>query len=606
MSESQRLEYLKSLIAVLPDSPGVYQYFDQNGQIIYVGKAKNLKRRVSSYFNKNHDHAKTIMLVRKIADIKHIVVETEEDALLLENNLIKKYQPHYNVLLKDDKTYPWLCVKHEPFPRVFQTRNPVRDGSIYFGPYSNLKVLRTMQELLAKLYPIRTCSLNLEPSNIAKGKLKVCLDYHIGKCKAPCVGECSEAEYADYIDDVKNILRGNINEPIKRMRDSMMALASEMRFEEAQKLKEKIELLEKYRSRSTVVSPVINDVDVYSILDDGDCAYADFFRVVNGAIVQSLIIEVRKCLDESPNELLGIAIAEIRQRVMGQNAHEIIVPFEPDFELTNSHFHVPQRGDKKNLLDLADRNLLNYRMEKLKQIEKVDPERHVNRVLETIRRDLQMDRLPRHIECFDNSNIQGHFPVAACVVFRNAKPSKKDYRHFNIKTVEGPDDFASMEEVLTRRYSRLLSENQELPDLVIVDGGKGQLSSAVKVFQDLGIFDKVKLVGLAKRLEEIFFPFDSVPLYLDRHSESLKVIQQLRDEAHRFGITHHRNQRSANFIKSELLEIEGIGSKTSQALFTEFRSVSKVKEASLDDLTKIIGQAKAKIVFDYFHNNQAK
>lgn len=593
-------DYLKSLIEVLPHKPGVYQYFDTSGKILYVGKAKNLRKRVASYFNKNHDHGKTTILVRKIADIKHIVVDCEEDALLLENNLIKKYQPRYNVLLKDDKTYPWICVKSEAYPRVFQTRNMIKDGSLYFGPYSNIRVLRTMLELLRQLYPIRTCNLNLSPAQIAKGKYKVCLEYHIGNCKAPCIGEYSQEEYDANMRDVKNILRGNISDAIKHLKDVMMQYAKNLKFEDAQQIKEKIELLEKYRSKSTIVSPIINNVDVYSLLDDGDTAYANFLKIANGAIVQAHTIELKKKLDESKEELLGIAIAEIGQRIYS-NAKEIIVPFLPDFEFKEKKFHIPQRGDKRSLLELSERNLKYYRVEKLKQLEKVDPERHTNRILETLKRDLQLDILPRHIECFDNSNIQGKYPVSACVVFKNAKPSKKDYRHFNIKTVEGPNDFASMEEAMNRRYRRLVEENSPLPDLVIVDGGKGQLSSAVKIFKELEIFDKVTLIGIAKKLEEIFFPGDPIPLYLDRNSESLKVIQHLRNEAHRFGITHHRNKRSKDFIKSELHSIQGIGPKTAEQLLSELKSVEKIKNSTLDDLSEIIGKAKAQVIFTYFH-----
>jgi excinuclease ABC subunit C len=601
MSKNEKETYLKSLISVLPDTPGVYQYYDKLGNIIYVGKAKNLKKRVASYFNKNHEHGKTIVLVKKIADIKHIVVENEEDALLLENNLIKKYQPRYNVLLKDDKTYPWICVKSEPFPRVFQTREIVKDGSLYFGPYSNIRVLRTMLEMLRQLYPIRSCSLNLSQLQIAKGNYKECLEYHIGNCKAPCVGLQQETDYMEYISDIKNILKGNISDVLKLLNQKMTQLATELKFEAAQQIKEKVELLEKYRSKSTVVSPSINNVDVFSLLDDGDVAYANFLKVANGAIIQSHTIELKKRLNESKEELLGIAITEIRQ-LIESTAIEILVPFLPDFTFNSLRFVIPQRGDKKSLLDLSLRNLKYYRVEKLKQIEHTDPERHTTRILETIKNDLQLDQLPRHIECFDNSNIQGKYPVAACVVFKNAKPSKNDYRHFNIKTVEGPNDFASMEEVVERRYKRLLEEKEDLPNLVIVDGGKGQLSSAVKIFKKLEIFDKVALIGIAKRLEEIFFPNDSIPIYLDKKSETLKVIQHLRNEAHRFGITHHRNKRSNDFIKSELFNISGIGKKTAENLLSNLKSISAVKKASVEDLTKIVGNAKAKIVFDYFNN----
>ena len=590
---------IKEQVAVLPEKPGVYQYFDKLGTLIYVGKAKNLKKRVSSYFSKEHDHPKTRILVRKIVSIQHIVVSSEQDALLLENNLIKKYRPRYNIMLKDDKSYPWIVITNEPYPRVFHTRNVVKDGSTYFGPYANVRMSRFLLDMVKQLYRLRTCGLNLVQKEIAKGKYKVCLEYHIKNCEGPCIGLQTEDSYAQTILDIKNILRGNISEVMQVLKKRMQQLVSQLQFEEAKLIKEHIEMLERYQSKSTIVSPTITNVDVYSILDDIDVAYVNFLKVVNGGVIQVHTVEIKKQLDESPDELLGMAITEIRQKIPS-TATEIIVPFEPDFKFDNVQYSIPQRGDKKQLLELSERNVKYFKLEKLKQLKRVDPERHTNRILETLQKDLQLSVLPRHMECFDNSNIQGAFPVAACVVFKNAKPSKQDYRHFNIQTVEGPNDFASMEEILTRRYTRLLAENQDLPQLVIVDGGKGQLSSAVKIFKQLGIFDKIQLIGIAKRLEEIFFPDDSIPLYLDKTSESLKVIQQMRDEAHRFGITHHRNQRSKHFITSELHTIPGIGPKTAEILLTEFKSVAAVKKASIADLAKVIGNAKAEVVKKFF------
>lgn len=591
---------IKNLISDLPEKPGVYQYFDKNEVLIYVGKAKNLKKRVSSYFVKEQEHPKTRILVSKIVTIQHIVVASEQDALLLENNLIKKYRPRYNIMLKDDKSYPWIVIKNEPFPRIFHTRNMIKDGSTYFGPYANVRMSRFLLDMVKQLYKLRTCSLNLDPKEIAKGKHKVCLEYHIKNCEGPCIGLQTEESYLQTIQDIKNILRGNISEVMQVLKNRMQLLSSELKFEEAGIIKEHIELLERYQSRSTIVSPTITNVDVYSILDDIDVAYVNFLKVVNGGVIQVHTVEIKKQLDETPEELLSMAMIEIRQKIPS-NATEIIVPILPDFALDNVQFHIPQRGDKKQLLELSERNVKYYKLEKLKQLKRVDPERHTNRILETLKNDLQLKELPKHMECFDNSNIQGSFPVAACVVFKNAKASKQDYRHFNIKTVEGPNDFASMEEILTRRYTRLLAEKQDLPQLVIVDGGKGQLSSAVKIFKELGIFDKIQLIGIAKRLEEIFFPGDSIPLYLDKTSESLKVIQQMRDEAHRFGITHHRNQRSKNFTTSELHTIPGIGPKTAEALLTEMKSISAIKKANVEVLAKIIGNAKAEIVKEYFN-----
>lgn len=592
-------EYIKELVAVLPDSPGVYQYFNESGLLIYVGKAKNLKKRVSSYFTKTHDSVKTLILVRQIADIKHIVVETEEDALLLENNLIKKHKPRYNVLLKDDKTYPWICIKNEAFPRVFSTRNLIKDGSQYFGPYTSLYLVKTLLEFMRQLYKLRTCSLNLSPEVIAKGRYKVCLEYHIGNCKGPCIGQQTEDEYRGFIAGIKDILKGNTQKVVKAFRENMMQLASELKFEEANIVKQQLQLIENYQSKSTVVSPTVNNVDVFCILDDTDTAFVNFFKVMNGAIIQSHTLEIKKRLDETKEELLGMAITEIRRKIFS-TSRELIVPFEPDFAPENVQFTIPKAGDKYELLQLAQRNLMYYKSEKMKQLERVDPERHTNRLLETLQRDLQLSEPPRHIECFDNSNIQGHHAVSACVVFKDARPSKKDYRHFNIKTVEGPNDFASMEEVLRRRYTRLIEENEPLPQLIVIDGGKGQLSAAVSILTQLNIIDKVTVIGIAKRLEEIFYPNDPIPLYLDKNSESLKVIQHLRNEAHRFGITHHRNKRSREFIKSELTTIQGIGEKTSELLLAELKSIENIKNASFEQLSLLVGAAKADILQKYF------
>jgi len=602
--KNERIESLKQLISVLPEEPGIYQYFNKESKIIYVGKAKNLKKRVSSYFTKQHDDSpKTRILVRNIVDIKYMVVKSEEDALLLENSLIKKHQPRFNVRLKDDKTYPWICVKAESFPRVFYTRNVIKDGSIYFGPYTSVRMVKTLIEFVRQIYSIRTCSLNLSPENIAKGKYKVCLEYHIGNCKGPCIGEVEENHYRNQIEDIKHILKGNIKEVKEHLRETMQRLASELKFEEANNVKEKLQLIDNYQSKSTVVSPTVTNVDVFSILDDHDTAYVNYLRVVDGAIIQSHTIEMKRALEESTEDMFITGIAEIRQRIFS-TSRELIVPFIPPVELNNVTFFVPQRGDKKELLNLSERNLKYFKQEKLKQMEKVDPERHTNRILERLKVDLQLDEWPRHIECFDNSNIQGKYPVSACVVFKDAKPSKKDYRHFNVKTVEGPNDFATMEEVLKRRYMRLIQEEEPLPQLVIVDGGKGQLSSAVKIFKELEILDKVQLIGIAKRLEEIFFPNDPIPIYLDKTSESLKVIQHLRNEAHRFGITHHRNRRSNDFIKSELNAIEGIGSKTAETLLAHFKSVQAIKEASFNDVADVVGKAKATVIHNYFTPEQ--
>ncbi len=599
-------DHINNLLRTLPDNPGVYQYYDEEGKIIYVGKAKNLKKRVASYFNKDqYENGKTQVLVRKITDIKYIIVDTELDALLLENNLIKKYQPRYNVLLKDDKTYPWICVKNEAFPRVFSTRNVIKDGSTYFGPYASVKVMNMVLDLIKHLYKLRNCNLNLTPDNINAGKFKVCLEYHIGNCKAPCVGKEIQEAYDQTIYEIKEIIKGNVNTVARHLKSLLQQHVDKMEFEKAHAVKEKIDLLEKFQSKSTVVSPTINNVDVFSIVTDEKSGYVNFLKVMNGAIIQGHTIELKKKLDESPEELLTLAIAELRDR-FHSDAKEIIVPFKIETEFPNIDFIIPQRGDKKHLLELSERNVEYYRREKLKQESLVDPERHTKRILEQMKKDLHLTEEPRHIECFDNSNFQGAYPVAAMTVFKDTKPSKRDYRHFNIKTVEGPDDFASMEEIIYRRYKRVLEENQSLPQLIVVDGGKGQLSSALESLDKLGLRGKIGIIGIAKKLEEIYFPNDSIPMYLDKRSETLKIIQQIRDEAHRFGITHHRNRRDKGTLKTELTEIAGISTATAQKLLSHFKSVKNVKERTEAELAEIIGKAKAKLVFEHYKNSTQK
>ena len=590
---------LKQLIKTLPNKPGVYQYYNVDGIIIYVGKAKNLKKRVSSYFSKT-PLGKTAVLVKQIEDIKTIVVDSEIEALLLENNLIKKYQPKYNIMLKDDKTYPWICIKKERFPRIFSTRNIVKDGSDYFGPYASVKMMNTVLTLIRELYPLRNCNYNLSKENVKANKFKVCLEYHIGNCKAPCINEQSEKDYDISIAHIKSIIKGNINSVTKHLKPLMKEYSKNLAFEKAQLLKERIEILEKYQSKSVVVSPTINDVDVFSIISDKKYGYVNYLKVINGAIIQGHTMELKKKLDETDDALLQIGIAELRQR-FESSSKEVIVPFKPDLEDDIIRFLVPQRGDKKKLLELSERNAKYYRLERNKQKSATSPTRHSDRILENMQKDLRMPKKPIHIECFDNSNIQGTNPVAACVVFKDAKPSKRDYRHFNIKTVEGPDDFASMEEVIYRRYKRLLDEKEPLPQLIIIDGGKGQLSSSLKSLDKLQLRGKITIIGVAKKLEEIYFPEDSIPLYLNKKSESLKLIQYLRNEAHRFGITHHRNKRSKEAIKSELSEIEGIGHKTAQQLLWKFKSVARIKKAKLKELENTISKKRAKVVFDYFN-----
>ena len=593
---------LQHKIAHLPDSPGVYQFLNDEGKIIYVGKAKNLKRRVSSYFTKGHDNRKLTAMVSKIADLHPIVVDTESDALLLENNLIKKYQPRYNVQLKDDKSFPWIVIRNEKFPRVHFMRNPVRDGSQYFGPYTSAVMVRTLLDLVKQIYPLRTCALSLTKENIARGKFKLCLEHHIGNCKGPCEGLQTEEDYNDSVAQIRDILKGNIAMVIHRLKTLMNEYAENYRFEDAERVKNKLVLLEKFRSKSTIVNPSINNVDVFSYEEDSPRAYVNYFRVVDGAIIHAHTVELTQQLDEQPAELLGYAITEMRERYASRS-REIIVPFEPDVTLPGIVYMIPKIGDKKKLLDLSQRNAKYYGLEKKRQMEKSDSANPAARIMETLKRDLHLSELPVHIECFDNSNIQGTHPVAACVVFRNARPSKKDYRHFNIKTVQGANDFATMEEVVFRRYRRLLDEDQPLPQLIVIDGGKGQLSSAMHSLELLGLNGKIAVIGIAKRLEEIYFPDDATPLYLDKRSESLKLIQQLRDEAHRFGISFHRDKRSQTMIATELQNIEGVGQKTIEKLLQQFKSVARLQTASPEELEKAVGKRKAAIIEDYFAKN---
>ncbi len=590
---------LKIQLSTLPQGPGVYQFFDVDEKLIYVGKAKNLKKRVSSYFTKNHEYGKTRVLVKKIVRIKHIVVPSESDALLLENILIKKHRPRYNVLLKDDKSYPFICIKNERFPRIFPTRKLVKDGSEYFGPYTSMKTVRTLLELIKSVYPLRTCNYHLSQEKIDSGKYKVCLEYHLGNCKGPCEGLQDEEEYNRQIDDIRQIIKGNFKSSLNYFKRQMKVLADEMKFEAAQRIKEKIDVLENYQAKSTIVNPKISNVDVFTIVSDETLAYVNFLQLSHGSIVRSHTMEIKKKLNESDQDLLQLAIVNIRER-FNSESKEIYLPFEVTVP-QGLKVTVPKLGDKRKILELSERNTRFYRQERFNQIKIIDPDRHTNRIMAQMQKDLRLSSEPRHIECFDNSNIQGTNPVAACVVFKDGKPSKNEYRHYNIKTVDGPDDFASMEEVVFRRYKRLLAEDEPLPQLVIIDGGKGQLSSALKSLDKLELRGKIAIVGIAKKLEEIYFPGDSIPLYLDKKSESLKIIQQLRNEAHRFGITFHRNKRSKGAIKSELLDIDGIGEKTAEELLKNFKSVKRVKEAPMEKLAEKVGLAKARIIYETFH-----
>lgn len=603
--EGQELEdpgrALLHILGSIPHNPGVYLYLDNTGKIIYVGKAKDLHKRVSSYFGKVHS-GKLRVLVKRIADIRFVVTGSETDALLLENNLIKQHQPRYNVMLKDDKSFPWICITNEAFPRVFPTRNLIRNRSEYFGPYASVRMMNTLLELIRQLYPVRSCRLPLTNQSIIEGKFKICLEYHIGNCKGPCVGQQKQQDYLEMIAAIREIIKGNMVMVVKQLRDSMMKFASEMEFEKAQRVKEKIELLEKYRSRSTIVNPRISNVDVCTIIDGEEMAWINYLRVVQGAVIQSHSVEIKKKLEETPEELLMLALLDLRQR-FGSESPEVVLPFDPGFALEGVFYLIPKRGDKKQLLELSERNARHFRLEMEKQRMLADPERHQRRVLQQLKDDLRLPQIPEVIECFDNSNFQGDYAVAAMVQFVKAKPNKHEYRHFNIRTVEGPDDFASMQEIVFRRYSRLNSENKSLPQLIVVDGGKGQLSAAVTALDKLELRGKISIIGIAKRLEEIYFPDDPLPVYIDKRSESLRLIQQMRDEAHRFGITHHRKKFEKGLIKTVLTEIDGIGYQTAQKLLWKFKSVKNISNQSIESLSEVIGKSKAEIVARYFVSN---
>ena len=592
---------LELQLKTLPSEPGVYRYYDKKGEILYVGKAKNLKNRVLSYFNKSQIGYKTRMMVSKIVRLETTVVNSEYDALLLENNLIKEYQPFYNILLKDDKSYPWICIKKEPFPRIFLTRNVIKDGSEYYGPYAKVKQAKTLIEVIKNIYKLRTCSLNLAPEKIKEGKYKVCLEYHIKNCSGPCEGLESEEEYAQKLNAIRGIIKGEFKAAREYLEAEMYNYAAKLEFENAQQSKEKLQILENYQTHTTIVSSNINDVDVFGIISDEAAAYVNYFKIKNGSIIQSYTTEIKKMLDETDEEILEEALIEIRNK-FNSTSTEIFLPFHLNIEIPHVKLIVPKLGDKKRIVELSEKNAMEYRVEKLKQVQIVDPERHTNRIMAEMKKLLRLPEEPRHIEGFDNSNIQGTNPVSACVVFKDGKPSKADYRIFHVKTVEGPNDFATMEEVIYRRYSRLLDEGEPLPQLILIDGGKGQLSSAVKSLKLLGLYGKISIIGIAKRLEEIFFPEDPVPLYLDKKSETLKVLQRVRDESHRFGVKHHRTRRKKSTIKSELEEIPGVGEKTIQQLLSKLKSVKRIKEASLETLEEILGKSKAKAVWEHFNS----
>ena len=596
MAKSEKIQ-LK--LRVLPKKPGVYKFLDKGGRMLYVGKAKDLKSRVSSYFGKNPASGKTRVLVKQIEDIEYIVVATEFDALLLENSLIKQWQPKYNIQLKDDKTYPWICIKKEPFPRVFTTRRTIKDGSKYFGPYPSVRMVNTLLSLIRDLYPLRTCALDLSPKKIAEAKHKVCLEYHIGNCKGGCVGLESEETYDQYIRHVEHIIKGNLKQVIRSLKTIMHENAAALKFEEAQLIKSKIETIERYKAKSTVVSPSIHKVDVITVRQDQKSAFINYLVICNGAIIHGYTVEVQKKLDENEQDIIAYVLPELRVRFKS-DSELVLLEKNMEVKLSGIRFFVPRRGDKKALIDLSVRNTKFYRLEKMKQDKITRTQIPSKRILEQMKLDFRLEQSPVHIECFDNSNLQGSNAVAACVVFKNAKPSKKDYRHFTIKTVQGSDDFASMAEVVKRRYKRLLDEKEPLPQLVVVDGGKGQLSAAVGALEELNLVGTIAIVGIAKRLEEIFFPDDPVPLYLDKRSESLRLIQRLRNEAHRFGVEHHRNKRSRASLSSELTKIKGIGPKTQQQLMHEFKSISKIRNASLEELRRVVGGAKAKTIEGYF------
>ena len=592
-------EQLEIQIKSLPEVAGVYQYYDKQDEIIYIGKAKNLKKRVNSYFTKNHDNRKTALLVKNIVRVEHIVVSSEMDALLLENNLIKKYKPRYNILLKDDKTYPWICIKKEPFPRVFFTRRVIKDGSEYFGPFTSMKTIRSLMDLIRSLYPLRTCKYDLSKEKIEAKKYKVCLEFHIGNCMAPCVGKVELSKYNANINAIRNIIKGNFKSALQELRKEMNIHAEAMEFEKAQWIKEKIGNLENYQAKSTVVNPKISHVDVFSVISDESYGYVNYIQVSFGAIVRSHTLEIKKKLDESDATLLQLGIVEIRQ--LFSSASKTVFLSERVSLGDTLKVEVPQQGDKRKLVEMSLRNAKYFRMERFKQIKIVDPDRHVKRIMEQMKKDLRLPKAPYHIECFDNSNIQGTHPVAACVVFKDGKPSKKEYRHYNIKTVSGPDDFASMEEVVFRRYKRLQEEASSLPQLIVIDGGKGQLSSAVKSLELLGLRGKIAILGIAKRLEEIYFPGDSIPLYLDKKSETLKILQRARDEAHRFGISFHRNKRSQTSLTSELDQIPGIGPATRDQLLTHFKSLKRIKQGTEKEMIALLGPQKGQKIFQALH-----
>ncbi|CAM3378268.1 excinuclease ABC subunit UvrC [Elizabethkingia occulta] len=594
---------LELQLKTLPQDPGVYRYYDKDNNLLYVGKAKNLKKRVLSYFNKNHGGYRTRIMVSKIIRLETTIVNSEYDALLLENNLIKELNPYYNVMLKDDKTYPWICIKNESFPRVFLTRNVIKDGSEYYGPYAKPRQAKILIDTIKKIYKLRTCNLNLSPDKIDDGKYKVCLEYHIKNCLGPCEGLESEEEYNDKIKAIRGIIKGDYKIARQYLTEQMMHFAEKMEFENAQMVKERLEILEDYQTHSMVVNAYINDVDVFGIFSDESAAYVNYFKINNGSIVQSFTTEIKKVLEESDEEIMEEALVEIRQK-FSSKSKEIYLPFHLSVEIPGAKIIVPKVGDKKRIVELSEKNAREYRLEKLKQVQIVDPERHTNRIMAEMQKNLRMPVEPRHIEGFDNSNIQGTNPVSACVVFKDGKPSKQDYRIFHVKTVEGPNDFATMEEVILRRYSRLLDEGEDLPQLILIDGGKGQLSSAIKSLKTLGLYGKITIVGIAKRLEEIFFPEDPIPLYLDKKSETLKILQRVRDEAHRFGVKHHRTRRKNSTIKSELEEIPGVGPKSIELLLSKMKSVKRIREANMETLEEILGKSKAKMVFEYFNGNE--
>lgn len=591
---------LQLQLKTLPSEPGVYRYYDKNGQLLYVGKAKNLKNRVLTYFNKNLSGYRTRIMVGKIHRLETTIVPSEYDALLLENNLIKEHQPFYNVMMKDDKTYPWICIKNENFPRIFLTRTKIKDGSEYYGPYAKVRPAKVLLDTIKHIYKLRTCSLNLAPEKISEGKYKVCLEYHIKNCEGPCEALESKEDYDEKIDAIRGIIKGDFRKAKDYLVNQMMKFAENLQFENAQMIKDRIDLLEDYQSKHTVVNPNIDDVDVFGMTSDESAAYVNFFKIRNGNIIQSFTTEIKKVLEESDEEILEEALIEIRQK-FASDSKEILLPFHLTVEIPNVKVIVPKVGDKKRIVELSAKNAKEYRLEKLKQIQIIDPDRHTNRIMAEMQKLLRMPVEPRHIEGFDNSNIQGTNPVSACVVFKDGKPAKNDYRIFHPKTVTGPDDFATMEEVIYRRYKRLMDENEPLPQLILIDGGKGQLSSAVKSLKLLGLYGKITIIGIAKRLEEIFFPEDSIPLYLDKKSETLKILQRVRDEAHRFGVRHHRTRRKNSTIKSELEEIPGVGPKSMELLFSKLKSVKRIKESSQETLEEILGKSKGKIVWQYFN-----